>query len=220
MASRWGTSDRLYYLGAPKSLQMVTAAMKLRCLLLGRKGMTNLDSTLKSRDINLPTKVCLVKAMVFPVVVYGCESWIIKKAEHWRIDAFELWCGENSWESLRLQGDLTSPSSRKSVLNIHWKDWCWSWSSKTDHLMRRADSLEKTLILWKTERGRRRGQEKMRWLEGITDSMDMSLSRLRELVIDSEAWCAEDRGVAKNCAWVSDWTELNRSERPKIHTYF
>ena len=134
MANRWGksrNSDRLYYLGAPKSLQMVTAAMKLRCLLLGRKGMTNLESTLKSRDITLPTKVHLVKAMVFPVVVYGCESWIIKKAEHWRIDAFELWCGEDSWESLKLQGDLTSPSSRKSVLNIHWKDWCWSWNSNT-----------------------------------------------------------------------------------------
>ena len=96
-----------------------------RCLLLGRKAMTNLDSTLKSRDITLATKVCLVKAMVFPVVMYGCKNWTIKKAEHWRIDASELW----RWESLGLQGDPTSPSYRKSTLNIHWKDWCWSWSS-------------------------------------------------------------------------------------------
>ena len=108
---------------ALKSLQMVTAAMKLRHLLLGRKAMTNLDSVLKSRDIPLLTKVCLVKAMVFPVVMYGYASWTIKKAEPWRIDAFELWC----WRRLlRLQGDQTSQSERKSVLNIHCKDWCWS----------------------------------------------------------------------------------------------
>ena len=99
-----------------------------RCLLLGRKAMTNLDSILKSRDITLLTKAHLVNAMVFPVVMYGCESWAIKKAEHWRIDAFELWVGEDSWESLGLQGDQTNQPYRKSVLNIHWKDWCWSWS--------------------------------------------------------------------------------------------
>ena len=102
-----------------------------RCLLLGRKAMTNLDSILKSRHIILPTKVSLVKAMVFPVVMYGCESWTIKKAEHWRIDALNCGAGEDSWESLGLQGDPTSPSIRKSVLNIHWKDWCWSWNSNT-----------------------------------------------------------------------------------------
>ena len=112
---------------APKSLQMVTAAMKLkRCLLLGRKAMTNLDSILKSRDITLPTKVRLVKALVFPVVMYGCESWTIKKAERWRIDVFELWC----WRRL-LRVPWRSRRSNQSVLNIHWKDWCWSWSSNT-----------------------------------------------------------------------------------------
>ena len=102
-----------------------------RHLLLGRKAMTNLDNVLKSRDITLPTKVHLVKSMVFPIVLCGYESWTIKQAEHWRIDAFELWCGEDSWESFGLQGDPTSPSWRKSVLTIHWKDWCWSWISNT-----------------------------------------------------------------------------------------
>ena len=111
-----------------------------RCLLLRRKVMTNLDSILKSRDITLSTTSCLVKAMVFPVVMYGCESWTIRKAERWRIDAFELWCWRRHWESLGLQGDPTSPSERKSVLDVHWKDWCWSWNSKYfGHLMRRAD---------------------------------------------------------------------------------
>ena len=102
-----------------------------RCLLLGRKAMTILDSILKSRDITLPTKVHLVKAMVFPVVLYGCESWTIKKAEHWRIDALNCGVREDSWEFLGLQGDPTSPSERKSVLSVHWKDWCWSWNSNT-----------------------------------------------------------------------------------------
>ena len=116
--------------GAPKSLQMVTAAMKLRDLLLGRNAMTNLDSLLKSRDITLPTKVHLVKAMVFPVVMYGCESWTVKKAEHWKLMLLNCGVGEDSWKSLGLQGDPTSPSYR-SVLGVHWKDWCWSWNSST-----------------------------------------------------------------------------------------
>ena len=122
---------RDFILGAPKSLQVVTEAMKLRHLLLERKTVTTLDSTWKSRDFTLPTKVHIVKAMVFQVVMFGCKNWTIKKAEHQRIDVFELWCGEDSWESLGLQGDQTSQSSRKSVLNIHWKDWCWSWNSNT-----------------------------------------------------------------------------------------
>ena len=100
-------------------------------LLLGRKVMTNLDSILKSRDIALPTKVCLVKAMVFPVIMYGCESWTIKQAEHWRIDAFDCGVGEDSWEFLGLRGDPISPCYRRSVLSVHWKDWCWSWNSNT-----------------------------------------------------------------------------------------
>ena len=149
-----------------------------RRLLLGRKVMNNLDSILKSRDITLPTKVHLVKAMVFPVVMYGCESWAIKKAEHWRSDAFNCSIGEDSWKSLGLQRDQTSQSERNSILNINWKDWCWSWSSSFGQLMQRGDSLYKTLMLGKIEGRRRRGLQRMRWLDGNTNSMDMSLGKL------------------------------------------
>ena len=134
MANRWGNngnSDRLYFLSVIKSPQMVIAAMKLKTLAPWKKIMTNLDSILKSRDITLPTKAHLVKAMVFPVVIYGCESWTIKKAECWRIDAFEVCCWRRLLRVAGLQGDQASQSWRKSVLNIHWKDWCWSWNSNT-----------------------------------------------------------------------------------------
>ena len=134
MANRWGNngnSERLYFGGAPTSLQMMTAAMKLRRLLLGRKAMTNLDSLFKSRDITLPIRVCLVKAIVFPVVMYGCESWTIKKVECWRLDAFELWCCRRllrvPWTARRSNQFILKEMS----LNIHWKDWCWSWNSNT-----------------------------------------------------------------------------------------
>ena len=158
MGKQWKELETLFS-WAPESLQMVTAAMKLRHLPLGRKALTNLDSLLKSRDITLPTKVHLVKAVVFPVVTYACESWAIKKAECWRIDAFELWCW---WRLLTVP--WTTRRSNQSILKeispeYHWKDWCWSWNSHYfGHLMWRTESLEKTLILEKIEGGRRRGR--------------------------------------------------------------
>ena len=164
-----------------------------RCLLLGRKARTNLDSVLKGRDITLLTKVCIVKAIVFPVVMYGCESWTIKKAECWRIDAFEL---RRCWKRL-LRVPWTTERSNQSILNIRWKDWCWSWSSNIlATWCKEPTNWKKTLMLGKIE-GRRRRQG-MRWLDSTTNSMDMNLSKLQKIVEDRVAWCASVHGVTKS----------------------
>ena len=205
------TVTEFIFLGSKISVDGDCSHEIKRCLLLGRKAMANLDSILKSRDITLPTKVSIVKIMVFPVAMYGCESWTIMKAECQRIDYFKLWCWRRllsiAWTIRRsnqlILKEINPECSLEGLMlkqNLNLKYF--------DHLIWRANSLEKTLMLGKIEATRRRGQQRMRWLDRITDAMDVSLSKLWEVVKDRESWHAIVHGLTKSQTWLNDWTKM------------
>ena len=212
MVNRWrnnGNSDRLYFLGSKITAGGDCSHEIKRRLFLERKAMTKLESILKSRDITLPKKVCLVKAMVFPVVMYACESWTIKKAECQRTDAFKLWCWRRllrvSWTSRRPnQSILKEISPEYSLEGLMLKLNLQYFG----HLMHRTDLLENTMMLGKIQSRRKRRWQRIRWLDGIINLMDMSLSKFQESVMDREAWRPAVHGVVKGWTWLSSWTQL------------